>query len=525
MVRPFALLQLFIFLFFKLSLSQGTDSLVFFPELKFHSEIEKEIFNKIHTANRTDFPLLFVVVSDSISELEVNKIENSVESMISKYRNVKFESASEKKKIKTLYNEVHVSLLKKYEINRYFKDIFSTGEYNCVSGSALYGIILSELNIPYTIKESYNHTYLLTYPESESIKIEPTDPLEGYMYYDDHAKSKFTEFLKNAKLISETEFVEKSTDDLFNEYFFKENDIDLIRLAGLQYYNKSVELIESKKFEECFAMAEKSYYLYPQERTGYMLLISAANILNGCNYSDIKYADYIYKLSRYKKFGITDDNIYDLFINVNQKLLISLYNTDLYDQFYERINLNLNDSILSDRISFVYYYERGRILYNNNKIDKSLVFIERAYEINPKHADVQNLFYTVLLASFELNDSQPEMVLSTMETYAGKFPELMNNEHFNQLRCAITLGMGVDKFNLGENSEALEYINRFENIMNSTEISSGSYYLNEMITEAYSRAASYYYRRGNSKMAETYLKNGLKYAPQSYELKDKLRNL
>ncbi len=501
------------------------DTIVFKDDLSFHSNLEKVAFESLENEKGPNYIYLFVAIDDSCTADQLNGIRHRLTDQVNEFaNNHKFSKAKEKKKIKIIYNDIHSKFLSKYGENYYFPEIFSGGNYNCVTASALYGLILKDLDITYTIKESFNHVYILTYPDTYSIRIETTDPTSGYLVYNDKFKEQFISFMAEAKLISQTERQEKSVDELFNEYYYKEEDIDLLELAGLQYYNKAVDLLSEEKYEEAFMMAEKSAYLHNTEKSGYMLLICLANVLDGCHYEDIRYADYIYKGARYHHYGITTDDVVDQFADVTNKLLINEYNTQLYDAYYHRIMDHLEDTSLMNEISFIYNYERGRILYNDNQYDNSVAFAEKAYQLKPRHVDARNLFVSDVLQTFT-NVEDPESSLKQLNHYIERYPDLMNDKDFNTLRCVLNLGIGVDLFMSDKPQEAFEKIHDFEKIADQSYPDFSNFYLSKVLVEAYSRAASYYFRKGNSNKARYYLEQGLKYAPNSYELRSKLSSL
>jgi tetratricopeptide (TPR) repeat protein len=101
----------------------------------------------------------------------------------------------------------------------------------------------------------------------------------------------------------------------------------------------------------------------------------------------------------------------------------------------------------------------------------------------------------------------------------------MNNNNFNELRCTLLLGLSVESFATGNSRQAFEYIQNFEEVEELYPINFNTYIINDAVVEAYSRAASYYYRKGNFKVAKHFLNKGLKYAPNSYELKNKLNSI
>lgn len=518
------IITLLISIFISYLFASKPDSIVFLKDLSFQTSYEKDAFFSLNTTDGPAYSHLFIS-SDSCTSRDFIDVNLSISNQISAYlNNDKFKNLSDKKKIKKIYNELHETYLKKYELNCSFNKLFKKGDYNCVTASAFYGIVFNELKIPFIIKESYDHVYIVTYPQTSSISVESTDPQKGYYAYDGRAKAQFVDFMKESKMISQDEYDQKSTEELFNEYYYKEEEINLSQLAGVQYHNKAVKFLEEKQFEKSFEMAEKSYYLHPNERMGYLLLVTAANVLNGCNYEDIHYADYIYKISRYEKYGVSGDGVRDEFIKLTQKLLVSQYDTTLYDAYFYQIINNIDDTLLTDEISFLYNYERGRILYNDNKYNSSMSFAEEAYKLKPKHVDARKLFVSNVISNLSTLNN-PHDILILLNTYTENYPDIMNSNNFSELRCTLLLGLSVESFMEGNSDQGFKYIQTFEEVEETYSINFNSYMINEAVVEAYSRAASHYFRRGNYKNAKYYLNQGLKYAPNSYELKNKLRSI
>ncbi len=112
------------------------------------------------------------------------------------------DTKSEVKKVKYVYDYVHKQFLKVYKLQNSFADIFSKGEYNCVSASALYAIIFTKLDIPFNIIEAPHHVYLVAYPQTFKILIETTSPEKGYYQFNDNFINQYVKILYNSKLIS-----------------------------------------------------------------------------------------------------------------------------------------------------------------------------------------------------------------------------------------------------------------------------------------------------------------------------------
>ena len=499
-----------------------SDSLVYYHELTFSSQFEEEAFTHFFELGNKDYIALFLSVNSDIDFEEFKRINKSVQTQILIYNSPHYQKFKETKKIKKIYNSVHENYFKKYVPNTYFTDFFSTGEYNCVTATALYGIIFDKLKIPFTIKESFSHVFLIAYPNSNSVLVETTNPLKGYFVFNSQFKSNYVDYLKRSKLVSDEEYKNESTDELFDEFFYKEKDVNLKELAGLLYYNKGFELLGEKKYKDAFHQFEKSYFLYPSDKIGYFLSLSAAAILDECDYSDIKYVDYIYKIVRYKNFGINNDDIIGSFRQITHEILVSQSNNQLYDQFYKKISENIEDEELVKEISFIYNYEKGRICYNQFKYNDALKYTEKAFDIKPNHADAQSLFVMSVISNYsDLND--PQETIEILNLYSDKHPGLMDNFRFAQLKYSSILILCYQYFCLNDIDKAFEYLDIFEKAYPKRD--ENFVVIEQFIVNAYSSASAFYFVKGNYSEARKYLNKGLEYVPNNFELKNRLRVL
>lgn len=522
-IRLYLLPALLLFVF--QSGAQEPDSLVIRKDLQFHSNLEKVAFNSLQSDKGPNFLYLFIAIDESCKADELNEIRHKVKNLVDQFQqNPKFARAKEEKKIKIVVNKTREQFLKSYSREHYFSSLFNDGIYNSVSASALFAITLHELQIPYAILKSYDHIFVMAYPETLKIPIEFRDPANANKIIDDQTKQQFVNFMTEAKVISKADQAGKSVDDVFKDIYFKETAINLIALAGIQYYKRALDLIQYEQFEEGFSMAEKAYYLNPTNDAGYLLLVGLANELNNCKYDDLRYADYIYKSARYSHFGVTAEEVTNQFIDVTNKLLIAENNTALFDAYNDIIISNLNDSSLKSEISFVYNYERGRVLFIENNYSAALSYLEEAYNLKPSHVDARSLFLGAVLETFWKLEN-PEDALASLNKYVDNYPELTDDIDFNTVRGTLILAMGLFAFEIEQNQSGFERLKEFEKLADQNEIDSDNYLFTEIVEEVYSQAASYYYRKGQMNQAKTFLEKGLHYAPNSYKLKSKVNSL
>lgn len=493
------------------------DSLVQYKDLVFNSAFEREAITNYIQKPGSNYIDIFLAVDPAITPSIAADYRQKFQNIITTIKDEKYLKKSNDKKIKKLYEKVHETMLKKYEAQNHFSEVFKSGYYNCVSSSILYGLVFQQLNIPFTAKEKPTHVYLMSYPESDQIIVETTDPSGDFLKHSDRYKSLVVDRLKENKLISQQEFNSKSVNELFNQFYFPDHDINLKELIGIQYMNDALYKFDKEQYEEGYHQLEKAYFFYPKENMSTMLLVLNVQLLNTLNYEDIKSMKYLAELSRYEGLGLSQENILAEFERMTQKQLTNKADTATYRQYYEKFIALSGNETLNKEISYIYNLRRGLALYNTGNYEMSLPFLELAYELNPKNLDINRIYISAL--GQQLNyESDNHNIIEKLETEYRHHPELIDNTIFlSMLANAYVIGFGQG-FELNNEKEALKYKALFE-----------KYFTNDLnvlatnIGRAYSLAAVYYFRKGNTLKAKQLISQGLKYAPGNYELLSRQR--
>lgn len=519
--------ELLLYLFFFVvitysSLAQensNLDTLVFYNELTYHSDLEKEAIHEFFKDNQENYlKLFFAKQKDFSKDYYLEKTESLTFYIESLKKDKNFDKPN-KKKVKYFYNKIHDKYLVKYELNTFFPQIFKTGYYNCVTGTILYGLIFKELGIPFDIKISPIHAYLVAYPKSESILVETTNPVKGYFIFNQSFKENYVKHLKDSKLISISEYNSSTIDELFDKHYFKEKNITLKEMVGIQYYNDGVEKMQNQNFEEAFYELEKAYLFYPSEEIGCLLYYTAALVIDRHDFSDLKYVDLLYKIARYKKYGITREQIVGEFGNITQNQLSYKGNYELYDSIYTKLYNKLEDKDTREEIAFIYNFEKARLFLRNNKTKEAQSYIETAYTLRPEHLDIQSMMIHCIANNFGYQNIT-ENVLNEFIDYTDKYPNLKNQSFYNDMLCDAYIQLAVEAYDNNSIRVATKYQTLFDEKCNDKE--SYSFY-NINVPKLYSAAAVYYFRKGNMNKSKNLILKGLKLVPDSYELKQRLR--
>jgi tetratricopeptide (TPR) repeat protein len=523
MHKKFLIYLLFAFLLSQTIATQASpaDSLVRLEEVHYHSPLEKQLFEDYFLRQKKDYLALFMAVSLETGSSELTHGRQLYQQILQQLNTTDLQKKNETKKIKSIYSQTHNRLLNKYEIRNYFHEVFKNGSYNCVSATALYSLLFGDMHIPYTIKESPTHVYLIAYPESQKILIETTDPRQGYMVFDQKFKTSFVANLRSGKLISEQEYKTASADALFDKYYFSEDNITIKELLGIQYMNDAIYKLQDNQLEEAFVQLEKAYLFYPCKKAGYLLLSTAALILEKNHYADIKDARYLIKLARYQDYGISKENILSEFQKITSLHLINNNRPELYDKFYQEISTHIGHEEIKKEIGYIYHYERSRILFNQGKYQEALNFAEKTYLLKPDNIDVQTLFVSALGNSLK-TQSDGSKVLEVLSNYEQKFPKLLDNNIFRSFlmqSCLLSCGQ---HYEMKKIAEAEKLRTRFEKLyaaMGKDVVDAN------LIGRVYSTGAMHYFRAGNDAKAKALLNKGLELAPNDYEMQRRLQIL
>ena len=146
----------------------------------------------------------------------------------------------------------HRRKLSWYNNDVILSDIFESGKYDCLTGTAFYAATLEELGIPYQIYEFNYHVFLVASCDDGQVMIEPTDPLEGFVTDREEIKARIHKYSQDEAMTPGMQTVS--------------NIISLNDLAGLQYYNMSVDSYNHRKYADAFNYIQKANFLYPSTR-------------------------------------------------------------------------------------------------------------------------------------------------------------------------------------------------------------------------------------------------------------------
>ncbi|MEQ8689138.1 MAG: hypothetical protein RIE86_27805 [Imperialibacter sp.] len=494
--------------------SEKPDSL----PLHFYSSHEQKFFYDALQEKNKHYFSLFMSVDSAYSRKSMLMDSNYFYSHLSNLMAKPKPTKKYTKYLKPIYDDLHSTFLRKYVLENSFSDVFTKGEYNCVSAVILYGIALSALEIPYEIKETPTHVYIVAKPGGEQIVIETTDPINGYNKITPGFKQNFIETLVNGKLIGSSEYNGGNTDVLFDEYYFKAKSIGLKELAGVQYTNSGIFFFEKKDYLKALWQFDKSYHLYKNEKTESLIYLSGVSYISGSDYVSAEPVKVLAKLLKLENTKPERKEVEGEFGRITVEMLSNRYDTKMYDEAYQILAGAIDDQVLKSNIDYIYNYERGRNLVMRKRYKAALPYLEAAYLIRPTNFETESLFASSLAASFESEKHFSDQV----EKYKEKFPKLLKNETFSNLLSTSYLLEMYDYYSQNKAIDASLFKDKFEKMIDEQGVTVKQH---DLLGGAYSQAAVYHFKMGETNKARSILNKGLQYSPNNYELRSRLMML
>ncbi|MDO1445314.1 hypothetical protein Q0590_03580 [Rhodocytophaga aerolata] len=213
------------------------------------SSVEKKAFALAKNASPENLFMLLLASDPQMTHEKVSHLQQQLHSFILHLQEKKHQFASEKKYLHWVVQEVRNQYLHDYELYPSFHQLFANGTYNCLSGTALYGLILQKLNYQVEIHETAFHAYLIIHTPKRKILLDATDAENGFAYYAYQIQAREALYRENERARYQPAF---------------NRVIDFYELAGLHYYNEGIIQFNAQNYTASLNYLEKAAQLYPR---------------------------------------------------------------------------------------------------------------------------------------------------------------------------------------------------------------------------------------------------------------------
>lgn len=159
-----------------------------------------------------------------------------------------------------LFVQTHSRFLKYFRDDANFSQIFSNGNYNCLTATALLAVALKHFRYTFKIFETNHHIFILVDTDRGTVLLETTDAFDGFTT-DPHIIQK--------KIASYKHAVPNGGNSQVIQYRFKTalyHEVTLDQLAGLLHFNLAAKAYNTKDFENAIAHIEEATVSYNSSR-------------------------------------------------------------------------------------------------------------------------------------------------------------------------------------------------------------------------------------------------------------------
>jgi hypothetical protein len=189
---------------------------------------------------------------------------NGVDKLVSKLVSKRPAFRRDEDFVRFLFNKTHQKLLKNYREFSTFEDLIAKGEYNCLTGTMLYALLLKYFGFDYQIIETNYHIFLLVELGGSQVLFEATDPLNGFVHEDSEIKERI-DYYKRGQNYPQVSRENKNR--TFHQFSFDlYNSVTLDQMKGLLYYNGAVNAYNSKELGLAINYLDNAIAIYQSPR-------------------------------------------------------------------------------------------------------------------------------------------------------------------------------------------------------------------------------------------------------------------
>jgi len=170
---------------------------------------------------------------------------------------------SDKLFLRYTFEETHKTFLTNYRAYSQFPEVFENGDYDCLSATSLFSVLLDDLGFSYKIIETNYHIFLMVELGPQSILLETTDRFNGFVTSERAIKERL-----NSYQIQNKTFPVKAEGGkhYFQYHLDLYQEIEPEQLTGLFYYNQAITAFNTNNLQVSVRCLMKSMKIYNSPR-------------------------------------------------------------------------------------------------------------------------------------------------------------------------------------------------------------------------------------------------------------------
>jgi len=484
--------------------------------VRFHSRFEKALFDSASTGTTRDHVLLFALIDSDSSECV--SMQNSLDRFYGRVLSPMLKGKNSKKKAKIIFDEVRRQFLRRYVDTAFFSRVFRDGTYNCVSGSALYAIVLGHYNIPYEIHELPTHIYVVANPNNDPILFESTSP-RGYVQFSEKLKANVIGQLVNRNYITKEDVESVGASKAFDNYFFSKKIIDIINLAGVQYWNASIRAYTDQADKRGLEMIRRTQLLFPSERNAVVRTIFLDGALADSRFDCLDDIEMLVEYGNLSKLERNHKRVIDEFDEILHKNLILNSNKKFCSDACTIMVKKLTNKDMVAEVKRLRHTYFAKYYYLKNNADSALLEADFVYNSNPNNSEIQNLIHDCVFKKLQISKASPASI-ATLDQAVVKYKYLSSDAFVKAAYIELYARQSYLNFQANQPQPGMRYMGLLEKSLSAApEVDKDEMLLGYV----YAEAGSYLYRQHQYDSALRMMQHGLHFSPDHPEIKIRMQ--
>jgi len=457
-------------------------------QIEFNNNFEKAILTHTDEADEIDFLL---AIGDEMDQQNANNLKQSLQSFIDGLDSKKIKSRKREKGIKYVSEKIEDHYLGEFSANADFHELLAKKLFNQVTASAIYALVLSKFEIPYEIKEKENAIYLIAYPSDDRIQLIKSVPGSSQQITDANQKKGEVEILLQLEYISQKDLSNGDFTKAYDNFYYPPKKLTIKELAGIQYFNKALVSSRNSDFHMSLNTIRKCQVLYPHQRNVFVEQLLLTQLLATFNFNST-YSDYLIQYAKHP--NALDAYLQSVYQVMLDDKLTKEGDISYIDTVYASLKKHIKDPIILGSINEAHNFAFSSFYHQKSKFKKSIEYAANAYAYNKNNTTYQALIVEGLIRSF-YNNAGTVKKMKEMDSYIDRFPFLIENPIFQQLRFQNYAIIAYSYFTANDEQVGLEYLGYMEAIADQA-IEDEEININEnQFGYIYAEAGALYYRK------------------------------
>jgi hypothetical protein len=423
------------------------------------------------------------------------------------------------KKGEKLYSYVHDHVLRKYSGEASATTLMTSGEYSCVTSTALYYHLGTVVGLTVMFHATPFHVCPVLNYQGKKVWVELTQPKGGFNL--EIERDRLIELLVENKFVTKEELDQKGEETVYNDFIGGHYQSSVAAVLGFHYYNHALKLDRLGKREEAFWALAKAHILEREDKVIQEVFDASFYVLSSLPQPSTPYfkaASAFFKLRGYDTTVVVD-----AIASVRQGVenqIESQRDFGQADSILTLLGQTIPRSLLVEKplaeLRQSISVNKGLDLSRKGKYKESFDLISSELMKDTANAKLRDVYVQVGMAYVErlLTSGKNEFAIAVIDTMYKKMPEYakLRDSYAGVLAASI---MVSGKYR----SSPLQ---ARESLMKAFEMDSTNTYVREALASVHHELAMGEIRKSNWRSARSQVIQGLRFAPSNEYLKSDL---